>query len=83
MTCLSADICDQFPMVDKDAFTREALNAFCFPEGLKMRIIPRCALENAKRLGYLGEKSDRYQVHVVSEIIILHHRVIGLFSSKP
>ena len=68
MTCTSADVCDQFPMINKDSFTREALNAFCFPEGLKMRLIPRCTLENAKRLGYTGEKSDRYQIHVVGEI---------------
>ena len=69
MKCMSADICDQFPMIDKDLFTREALNAFCFPEGLKMRIIPRCALDNAARLGYTGKKSDRYQIHVVGESI--------------
>ena len=81
MTCMSANICDQFPMIDKDSFTREALNAFCFPEGLKLRIIPKCLFENAEKLGYLGKKSDRYQIHVVGKIAF-KHEIISSFLSK-
>ena len=46
----------------------ETLFSSCFPDGLYFRIIPRCAIEGAERLGWIGRKSDRYQIHSVSSI---------------
>jgi len=46
----------------------EALAAFCFPNGLRLRIIPRCAIAGASRLGWLGETGDRYQIQGFTDV---------------
>lgn len=57
---------DRFPAgFSESDINTEALAAFCFPNGLKVRLIPRCAMEGAKRLGWLGVKGDTYQLQGV------------------
>ncbi|KAL7540936.1 hypothetical protein ACHAXR_010487 [Thalassiosira sp. AJA248-18] len=42
---------DQFPSgLSESDIDAEALAAFCFPNGLRIRLVPRCAEEGAKRL---------------------------------
>lgn len=58
---------NQFPSeLTKSSIDADALAAFCFPNGLKIRLIPRCAAEGARRLGWLGESGDNYQLQGVS-----------------
>ncbi len=60
------DVLDRFPQgASESDINTEALAAFCFPNGLKIRLIPRCAIEGAKRLGWLGVKGDSYQLQGV------------------
>lgn len=61
------DLLDRFPLgLSESDINTEALAAFCFPNGLRIRLIPRCAIEGAKRLGWLGVKGDTYQLQGVS-----------------
>jgi hypothetical protein len=65
----SAQVIDQFPLVNAakgGILSSEALSTFCVPNGILVRLIPRCAVEGAKRLGWYGENSERYQLHSVS-----------------
>ena len=65
------DLIDQFPKaLSESDIDGEALAAFCFPNGLRIRLIPRCASEGARRLGWLGEKGDNYQLQGVSTTIV-------------
>ena len=58
---------DQFPTsYDSSVIDSEALAAFCFSNGLSLRLIPKCAVEGAKRLGWLGSDGDHYQLQGVS-----------------
>jgi hypothetical protein len=58
---------DQFPTThDSSVIDSEALAAFCFSNGLRLRLIPKCALEGARRLGWIGPGSDHYQLQGVS-----------------
>jgi hypothetical protein len=60
------DVLDRFPQgFSESDINTEALAAFCFPNGLKIRLIPRCAMEGAKRLGWFGVKGDTYQLQGV------------------
>ena len=59
----SGGIMDQFP---SKASTFDGLSTFCFPHGLSIRIIPKCAIEGANNLGWFGRKADRFQLHAVS-----------------
>ena len=68
----SIDVVDNFPKETKlrrrgsaSHLAPEALSAFCFPNGISIRLLPRCAVEGAKRMEWLGRDSDRYQLHVV------------------
>ena len=45
----SGCILDHFPSTQIRSF--DGLSTFCFPHGLSMRIIPKCTIENAKKLG--------------------------------
>lgn len=66
------DLIDQFPSGSSDSdIDAEALAAFCFPNGLRVRIIPRCAEEGAKRLGWMGENGDTYQLQGVRRVHLL------------
>ena len=60
---------DQFPSgLSESDIDAEALAAFCFPNGLRVRIIPRCAEEGARRLGWLGENGDCYQLQGFTDV---------------
>jgi hypothetical protein len=62
------ELIDRYPVgiLESDINT-EALAAFCFPNGLRVRLIPRCVREGAKRLGWLEENGDTYQLQGVSD----------------
>lgn len=63
------DLMDQFPKdLSESDIDGEALAAFCFPNGLSIRLVPRCAADGAKKLGWLGERGDMYQLQGVSSI---------------
>jgi len=48
---------------DLDTTRQSALAQFCYPqEVIKLRIIPRCTLGSARRLGWLGRKSDKFKL---------------------
>ena len=71
----NVDLIDQFPSESSDTdIDAEALAAFCFPNGLRIRIIPRCAEKGARKLGWLGKNSDGYQLQGVSAILVLRSR---------
>lgn len=66
----SVDVVDSFPKEKRmkrrssaSHLAPEALAAFCFPNGLSIRLLPRCAVEGAKRLKWIGKDSDTYQLH--------------------
>eukprot|EP00804_Cyclotella_cryptica_P025507 CCRYP_012002-RA/>CCRYP_012002-RA protein AED:0.06 eAED:0.06 QI:1626/0.88/0.9/1/1/0.9/10/1012/1142 len=60
---------DQFPtLYNNSVIDAEALAAFCFPNGLSIRLIPRRALEGAKRFGWLGKDGDRYQLQGFTDV---------------
>ena len=67
----TADILDEFPKKADDGDNEAdidpmALSTFCFPDGLRVRVVPRAAMEGAKRLGWTGHKADRSHFLVVS-----------------
>mmetsp|Transcript_31581 Transcript_31581/g.64889 ORF Transcript_31581/g.64889 Transcript_31581/m.64889 type:complete len:1488 (-) Transcript_31581:142-4605(-) len=65
----NVDLIDQFPTApSKTDIDAEALAAFCFPNGLRIRVIPRCAEEGARRLGWLGSKSDSFQLQGFTDV---------------
>jgi len=88
----TADLLDEFPKKgddgDKEAdIDPMALSTFCFPDGLRVRVVPRAAMEGAKRLGWTGRKADRSHFLVVSAIsswpmhlISLHHGLLIVMS---
>mmetsp|Transcript_3030 Transcript_3030/g.4565 ORF Transcript_3030/g.4565 Transcript_3030/m.4565 type:complete len:1665 (-) Transcript_3030:65-5059(-) len=63
----SAAVIDQFPLEMKPSqkgfLSPEALSTFCVPNGISIRFFPRSAIDGAYRLGWLGKKIERYQVH--------------------
>jgi serine/threonine protein kinase len=63
------ELIDQYASgISKTDIDAEALAAFCFPNGLRIRLVPRCAIEGAKRLGWLGENSDSYQIQGFTDV---------------
>ena len=67
----TADILDEFPKKTDDGDNEAdidpmAVSTFCFPDGLRVRVVPRAAMEGAKRLGWTGHKADRSHFLVVS-----------------
>jgi hypothetical protein len=64
----AVDMIDKFPnsRTEADALEPEALSAFCFPNGIKVRLIPKAAMKGAQRIGLVGKESDEYQLHGVS-----------------
>ena len=65
LTLKTASVCCQFPSFDSDPKEKELI-PFCFPNGAEIRIIPRCLSEHAKKLGWMGGKANKYQLHEVS-----------------
>ena len=79
----TADLLDEYPKKDVDGGNEAdldpmALSTFCFPDGLKVRVVPRAAMEGAKRLGWTGRKADRSHLLVVS-ISLLRSMMSSLF----
>ena len=72
----AVDMIDKFPnsTSEADALEPEALSAFCFPNGIKVRLMPRVAMKGAQRIGLVGKQSDEYQLHGVSPV-----RITALF----
>jgi len=59
----NADVADNFPSeLPATALDPVELSAFCCPEGVKVRLIPRAAVTGAKRLGWIGQKSYEFKV---------------------
>lgn len=77
---------DQFPLPDPgsndDSLAPDALSPFCFPNGLRVRIVPRSALAGAERLGWLGTRGDCYQLHVVRLMPEKCHNEMTLLISR-
>ncbi|KAL9183930.1 hypothetical protein ACHAXT_002016 [Thalassiosira profunda] len=60
---------DQYPTgASESDIDAEALGAFCFPNGLRIRLVPRCAKEGARRLGWLGAGGDSYQLQGFTDV---------------
>ena len=81
----TADLLDEYPQKDVDGgndvdLDPMALSTFCFPDGLKVRVVPRAAMEGAKRLGWTGREADRSHLLVVS-ISPLHGAEFVLLST--
>merc|ERR1712151_1123548 len=55
------NLIDQYPSPTKGALTFEEVSSVCFPSGIKLRIIPKCASKEAKML-YDFDK-PKYQLH--------------------
>ena len=63
------ELIDQYASdISKTGIDAEALAAFCFPNGIRIRLVPRCAIEGAKRLGWIGENSDSYQIQGFTDV---------------
>ena len=58
----------KFPETETN-LNAEELTPFCFPHGLKIRTIPKCALHGARRLGWMGIEADEYQLHAVRLLV--------------
>jgi len=55
------EIVDEYFTSDK-RLSSEMFSSFCFPNGIKVRLIPFRALQGAKRLGWFDGSSDEYGV---------------------
>jgi len=68
-SCKSINVVDRYPRVSSiidNVLAPEDVASFCFPSGVRLKLIPRCTLEKgAERIGVVGEKGDRYQLHTV------------------
>jgi cGMP-dependent protein kinase len=63
------ELIDQYSKVSsKTDIDADALAAFCFPNGLRIRLVPRCSIEGAKRLGWLGNNGDSYQLQGFTDV---------------
>ena len=58
----------KFPEIN-NCINEKELVPFCFPHGLEVRIIPKCAVEEARRLGWIGSLADEHQLHAVRLIV--------------
>merc|ERR1712157_425212 len=54
--------------MNTNEFNVETVFPFCFPQGSSFRIIPKCAIQGAQRLGWIGREADRYQVPSFQDI---------------
>ena len=60
------DFMDIYPEhASRDSINPKALSRFCFPDGLRIRIIPRVAMPGAMKKGWAGVGGDRCHVLVV------------------
>ena len=72
----AVEVVDKYPndatSANDDALEPEALSAFCFPNGMKVRLVPRAAMAGDAQLGFIGKERDQYQLHGVSETLLLN-----------
>jgi len=60
----STDVIEEFSFSTNHDISSKQFSPFCFPNGIQLRLIPRCVLKKAKNLGWVGEGGDTYQIHV-------------------
>merc|ERR1719232_2223791 len=65
-TFRAIDVIDEYSLSSDIAQPSDLFSSNCFPRGIKIHLIPRCAAEGARRLGWIGEHADSYQVHSLS-----------------
>lgn len=70
--CLeNVDFCDVFPNEQtSESINAKALSRFCFPNGLRVRIIPSVAVPGALRNAWAGVGGDRRHILVVRSCAI-------------
>ena len=56
------NIVDSFP--NDDRIGNDALSAFCLPDGLRVRFLPKACMEGAVRMGMVGPNGDRCHILV-------------------
>ncbi len=67
-TLVDIDCIDRYlPEICRDTLDPVEVVNFCCPEGIKARIVPRAAIDGAKRLGWTGRASYNYKILVVSD----------------
>ena len=75
-TIHSLQCLEQWPFKPNDALNRRMQNqiaSLCFPTGMRIRVVPKVALDGAKALNWLGKGSDVVQCKEVSaDSTILH-----------
>jgi len=59
-------VLDEYPKVKMEKDANLMFTSFCFPNGCSVRLIPVCALEGAKRLGWAGD-NYKYQVQRLTD----------------
>ena len=68
----TAELLDEFPQVEpggkrpSEALDPVVLSRFCFPNGLRIRVVPRVAMEGAKQMGWTGINADSCHMLMVS-----------------
>jgi len=61
--CKKVEVIDEyFTCRERERLSNSMFSFFCFPKGLKVRLIPCCALKGANRLGWCGDNSDKYEL---------------------
>ena len=64
-----SNLIDQFPgELSESDIDADALAAFCFPNGIRLRLVPRRAIDGARRLGWLGPRGDSYQLQGFTDV---------------
>ena len=64
-----SDLIDQFPGgLSESDIDADALAAFSFPNGIRLRLVPRRAIDGARRLGWLGPRGDSYQLQGFTDV---------------
>ena len=60
---------DHFPLTEMvDSVTNDGISSLCFPNGIDVRFVPKCALNNAHRVSWIGQATDRYQLHTFTDV---------------
>lgn len=68
-----AEVMDIFPRKEENeeaknegnTFDLAVLSPFCFPNGVRHRLVPRSAFDSAKRLGWIDTSNDKFNSLVV------------------
>lgn len=71
----TTQLIDKYPLTSlatKSGLTSIEVASFCFPSGVKFRLIPTCAKEVAMKKGLIGKDGDKYQLHTVRKYDYLY-----------